>query len=141
MTTAPSASSLQVDIPASLQRLIHDVQSFQLPAILATQSEFTQLEAKEKELLATLNQIDVELDNFLLDSADAGIDANERAAWKQMTETAQSQVHQLKRESQQALVKARRDWKAQARNALWSDMAESREERERRRQSNAADQR
>jgi len=97
------------------------------------------MEGLERDLLATLKRIDMELDDFTMECIDAGSDAAERAAWRDALQRAQVQVAQVKKEVQGALVKARRQWKTHARDALWSDMAESKEERERRQENALTD--
>jgi hypothetical protein len=136
-----ASSSSSIEVAPALQRLIHDVQTFQIPALFASHSDLSQMENIERDLLATLKRIDVELDNFLLDCADAGNDAEEREAWNDVVQRSQAQVARIKKESQMALIRARKERKAQARNALWNDMAQSSEEREKRREANLADQR
>lgn len=130
-----------VEVSPTLQRFIHDVRSFQLPALMNGNPSTQQMESMEKSLLATLKRIDVELENFAMECTDAGSDASERADWSKALERAQLQTESIRQEAQSALFKARRQWKAQARDALWSDMAESREERERRRETSLADRR
>lgn len=133
--------SSAIEVAPTLQRLLHDVRAFQLPALLNQTSAAQQIESLERDLLATLKRIDVELDDFSMECMDAGSDASERAAWSDALQRAQGQVSQVKREAQNALVTARRQWKAQARDALWKDMSESREEREKRQENALADRR
>lgn len=135
-----ASASSHIEIPSTLQRLLHDVITYQIPDLLTTKSP-AELAEKERELLSTLRRIDSELGNFLLDATDAGSDAEERAAWGDALRTAQQRVAETRQQAQSALVRARRDIRAKARNALFEDMAESKEERERRRESNLADRR
>lgn len=134
-------SSPAIEVAPALQRLIHDVRSFQLPALLKEAPSAQQMDSLERDLLATLKRIDVELDDFSMECMDAGSDAAERRAWSEALQRAQTQVAQVKKEAQSALVTARRQWKAQARDALFKDMSESREERERRQENALADRR
>jgi hypothetical protein len=134
-------SSPAIEVAPTLQRLIHDVRTFQLPALLKEAPSAQQMDSLERNLLATLKRIDVELDDFSMECMDAGSDAAERTAWSDALQRAQTQVAQVKREAQSALVTARRQWKAQARDALFKDMSESREERERRQENALADRR
>lgn len=130
-----------VEVSPTLQRLVHDVRNFQVPALTNGNPSIQQMEDMEKNLLATLKRIDVELENFVMDCTDAGSDASERAAWSDALQRAQLEASLIRQDAQTALFKARRQWKAQARDALWSDMAESRKERERRREKTLADRR
>ena len=120
---------------------MHDVYSFQIPALLAPHADAALMQGKEAELLATLKRIDAELEDFALECADAGSNASERAAWSAALQRAQGRVAQMKREAQKALVGARQKYKAQARNALWSDMVQSQDERDKRREARLGDQR
>ncbi|UZJ54309.1 hypothetical protein CBS101457_003629 [Exobasidium rhododendri] len=135
-----SADPSSIEVAPGLLRLIHDVEAFQIPHLLAPHTGIDELETIERDLLLTLKKIEAELENFLLDCADAGNSARERSAWSDAIQNAQSQVARVKKESQEALVRSRKQWKAQARNALWSDMAQSKEEREKRKAASTADQ-
>lgn len=156
MTTFASSSS-SLGIPNNLQRLIEDVKSYQLPALLRD----PWLEApdesadKERELHDSLQRIDAALSAWSMDAVDMGDSAEERKEILFQVQQAKSTVVSLKKQAQQSLIQRHklkqkksdegsvgtlRHHPEDARNALLSDMTASQAERARRQTGRLADQ-